>query len=199
MAEALAATRRAVARAAFRIENGNISRAASLIGVSQHTLHRALEELDTDTMGMWQHRPKHAPFDDQLFPFIRTLWPATPDAAWAQEYAAWMIETIVPRAISESKKIVVLENCAQMYRLPPVSSLPHLRTLNDTAGPVAAPHGAGVVFYAPNVPIAGWLAPIINMVPISVKFATTPERVAEFATLLFESVGAAVPPKISLD
>ena len=197
---AMATGRRALALAALRIADGNVTRAAALLGISRKTFHRSLDDDSALRAGsLWHPAVMNGPFDDLLFPFIRTIWPAVPDATFVEDYGAWMVEHVVPRAVSESTKIVVLENFVQMNSLPPASSLTHLQNLNSTVGPIAGPHGAGAIIYAPNVPIAGWIAPVLNLAPVPFKIATKPDKVVDFATKFFTKAGVAVPPDLSVN
>lgn len=200
LADAAAVAKRAWARAALKSTEGNILRAADLVGVHRRTLLRAaLDNSVTTPSNPWHDGAVHLPFDDQLFPFVRTLWPATPDPAWVQDYGAWLIEAIVPRAVTESTKIVICENCSTLSSLPSMSVLTALGNLQNTLVPIAEPHSAGAVFFAPTLPLGSWIAPVINLAPKPVKLATTPNKIFSLATTLFEDAGVPVPPNLSLD
>jgi len=58
---------------------------------------------------------------------------------------------------------------------------------------------AGAVFYAPHVPVAGFLAPIMNIAPVPVKVATTTDKVQKLVASLFKKAGTEVPSDLSLD
>jgi len=200
MKVAAAAAKRAWARAALRVEHGNIQHAADLVGVSRRTLVRAaLESSVPPTPGPWHYSAVHAQFDDQLFPFIRIMWPSEPEPAWLDDYGAWVLNTIIPRAIDESVKVVSVDNFSQMAGLPSASFLAALSSFNSSVGATASPRSAGAILYAPTLPLGGVFAPLINMAPISTKLATTPAKVSELATSFFNSAGISVPSNLSLD
>lgn len=198
LAEVSAAAKRAWARAAFRSADGNVSRAAEMVGATRPTFYRALTDA-TVTDDLWHDAAMHDPFDDQLFPFVRCLWPADPTAAWAEEYCQWLLEAIVPRAIAEGVKVVNLENWSQMVGTPPASALARIKYLTEQTTSHAAEAGGGAVFYAPHIPIAGFLAPIINLVPVPLRIATTTDKVEKHATALFHRAGGSVPSNLTLD
>lgn len=203
--EATKELRMAVPRAAFHASEGNVTRAAKLLGVTRVTFRDVLggspiqvSRSARETLSM------HEPFDDQLFPFVRVLWPAEPSEAWASQYAAWLVEVIIPRVLSTGMKCVNLENWDQMTAVPRMSTLSRVNYLiQETTS--HAPHGkgdeisAGAVFYAPHVPVAGFLAPIVNIAPVPVRIATSVHEVETHAAALFKKAGVAVPAELSLD
>ena len=197
--EAEAAVRGAVARAAHRATGENVSRAAELLGVGRATFRRALRYSPmVGPAGIRDHGAMHAPFDDTLFPFVRVLWPAEPTKEWADEYIAWATEVIIPRARNEAVRIVNLENWSAIEGLSG-TALSQVKYLTEQMGGDAGDAGGGVIFYAPNTPIASLLGPIINMVPVPLKIAATQEKVVKHAIKLFQKANTSPPASIHLD
>ena len=53
--------------------------------------------------------------------------------------------------------------------------------------------------FTPNVPLAGWVAPVLNFAAKNVKLATTPNKVKTLAGEYFTSAGLPVPTDLSVN
>ena len=119
MAEALKMTKRAMARAALQVTGGNVERAAEILEVSRRTVHRVANDNSiAPPADLWHRGSMTTPFDDQLFPFVRILWPAEPPPTFIDDYEDWFVGEIIPRATAENTQVVTLENCSSLTGLP---------------------------------------------------------------------------------
>jgi len=139
------AIRSRMLREASRIA-GSTRAAASAYDVPETSFRRDIRRGETDVS---YHEPMHKALDDTLFPFIRVGWKG-PDVGFVSDFCAWLHDVVQPRALSESTKVVVLQNYADFGGMPTLSFATELtRGIKEVWDPAAI---AGVVVYWPSIP-----------------------------------------------
>lgn len=196
--EASRAARATVAEAAVSACSGNKTRAAQMLGVSKPTIQAALNGFRVgDPPDLWDNHLMT--FDDGLFPFIRTRWPATPTTQFISDYKEWILLTIVPRCASEDVKYVALDNCTDWVGMPSGSVLAKLVTESTNVKALVNQHSLGGVMFGPKVGWLSWFNPVASLLKVPVRFSSESAEAISLAIDLFESGGATPPEGISVN
>lgn len=198
MDSAVRAAKRAVARAALQLDDGNVQRAAERLNTSRKTIYRAASDNSIPrAIGLWEGVGVAA-LDSSLFPFLRVRWPSNADAAFTNGWADWWIGEVIPRAASENTLILCLHDFSEATSLPSTEMLSVLMARNSEVTTPSLPYLIGTVVFSPQLPLGSFLAPVINVVPFKVKLATTPAKAINLVTSAFEDAGVPVPT-VTLD
>ena len=198
MESAIRVAKRAVARAALQLDDGNVQRAAERLNTSRKTIYRAANDKSIPSViGLWEGVGMTA-LDSSLFPFLRVRWPSNADATFTNGWADWWLSEVIPRAASENTLILCLHDWSAATSLPSTEMLTVLAARNSEVTPPSLPYLIGAVIFSPQLPLGSFLAPLINIVPFKVKLATTPAKAINLVTSAFEDAGVPVPT-VTLD
>lgn len=152
------AAKAVAAQSALARTNNDVTAAAKLVKTSRQEFKAALKGFELeDPPSLWGTQPLGT-FDDTAFPFIRTRWDTNPTESFIADYRDWMLETIVPRAINEHKKLIVLDDCSAWTDSAPAEDSTGARSLLEELHLSIREHILSTITFLPDMKWEGWTA-----------------------------------------